>query len=119
MPPTEPPIVQLTSPANGSELDISTLDVTGTARGEGLLPVATIRIEWLRPPEQSTAPVFTSTVALTGTVAANRFITLHPGHKDTGYAYYLIAVSNYNKISDTKRDQSATSTASLPSRRLI
>jgi outer membrane protein assembly factor BamD len=44
-------------------------------------------------------------------VAANRFITLHPGHKDTGYAYYLIAVSNYNKISDTKRDQSATKQA--------
>lgn len=41
-------------------------------------------------------------------VAANRFLTLHPGHKDAGYAYYLIAISNYNKINDTKRDQSAT-----------
>lgn len=41
-------------------------------------------------------------------VHANRFITLHPGHKDAGYAYYLIAISNYNKISDTRRDQSAT-----------
>ena len=44
-------------------------------------------------------------------VAANRFITLHPGHKDAGYAYYLIAVSNYNKINDTKRDQTATKQA--------
>lgn len=43
--------------------------------------------------------------------ASNRFITLHPGHRDAGYAYYLIAVSNYNKISDTKRDQSATKAA--------
>ena len=41
-------------------------------------------------------------------IAANRFITLHPGHRDAGYAYYLIAISNYNKIADTKRDQSAT-----------
>jgi outer membrane protein assembly factor BamD len=41
-------------------------------------------------------------------VAANRFITLHPGHKDAGYAYYLVAMSNYNKIQDTKRDQTAT-----------
>ena len=41
-------------------------------------------------------------------VAANRFITLHPGHKDTGYAYYLVAISNYNRITDTKRDQTAT-----------
>ncbi len=44
-------------------------------------------------------------------IAANRFITLHPGHKDAGYAYYLIAISNYNKISDTKRDQTSTKAA--------
>lgn len=44
-------------------------------------------------------------------VAANRFLTLHPGHKDAGYAYYLIAISNYNKINDTKRDQSSTKKA--------
>ena len=44
-------------------------------------------------------------------VAANRFITLHPGHRDAGYAYYLIAVSNYNRIADTKRDQTATKQA--------
>lgn len=40
--------------------------------------------------------------------AANRFITLHPGHRDTGYAYYLIAICNYNQISNTKRDQAQT-----------
>ena len=44
-------------------------------------------------------------------IAANRFVTLHPGHRDSGYAYYLIAVSNYNKIADTKRDQTATKQA--------
>ena len=43
--------------------------------------------------------------------AANRFITLHPGHKDTPYAYYLIALSDYNRISDIRRDQSATQKA--------
>jgi len=43
--------------------------------------------------------------------ACNRFITLHPGHKDAPYAYYLIALSNYNRISDTKRDQRATQQA--------
>jgi outer membrane protein assembly factor BamD len=41
-------------------------------------------------------------------IAANRFITLHPGHRDAGYAYYLIAVCQYNKMSNTKRDQTAT-----------
>ena len=43
--------------------------------------------------------------------ACNRFITLHPGHKDAPYAYYLIALSNYNRINDTKRDQRATQQA--------
>lgn len=40
--------------------------------------------------------------------AATRFITLHPGHKDAPYAYYLIALSNYEQIIDIKRDQTNT-----------
>ena len=43
--------------------------------------------------------------------AANRFITLHPGHKDAPYAYYLIALSNYTRINDTKHDQTTTQKA--------
>ena len=43
--------------------------------------------------------------------ASNRFITLHPGHKDTPYAYYLIALSNYERIVDVKRDQTNTQKA--------
>jgi outer membrane protein assembly factor BamD len=43
--------------------------------------------------------------------AAQRFITLHPGHKDAPYAYYLVALSNYEQISDVKRDQTATQKA--------
>ncbi len=43
--------------------------------------------------------------------AANRFITLHPGHKDAPYAYYLIALSNYERIVDVKRDQTNTQKA--------
>jgi outer membrane protein assembly factor BamD len=43
--------------------------------------------------------------------AANRFITLHPGHKDAPYAYYLVALSNYARIADVKRDQTATKKA--------
>jgi outer membrane protein assembly factor BamD len=40
--------------------------------------------------------------------SAQRFITLHPGHKDAPYAYYLVALSNYERILDVKRDQSQT-----------
>ncbi|MEI7599041.1 MAG: outer membrane protein assembly factor BamD [Aestuariivirga sp.] len=43
--------------------------------------------------------------------AANRYITLHPGGKDVGYAYYLAAVCNYDQIANTKHDQSSTKKA--------
>jgi outer membrane protein assembly factor BamD len=40
--------------------------------------------------------------------AGKRFIALHPGHKDAPYAYYLVAISEYEQISDVRRDQSRT-----------
>jgi outer membrane protein assembly factor BamD len=43
--------------------------------------------------------------------AAQRFLTLHPGHKDAPYAHYLTAVSYYDQINDVKRDQTATAKA--------
>lgn len=43
--------------------------------------------------------------------AADRFISLHPGHKDTAYAYYLKAICEYEQISDIRRDQSRTEKA--------
>jgi outer membrane protein assembly factor BamD len=43
--------------------------------------------------------------------SANRFITLHPGHRDSAYAYYLTAISQYEQISDVRRDQSAAQKA--------
>ncbi len=45
--------------------------------------------------------------------AARRFVTLHPGHTDAAYAYYLIAISHYEQISDVRRDQSETEKALL------
>jgi outer membrane protein assembly factor BamD len=44
-------------------------------------------------------------------LAAQRFLSLHPGNKDAPYAYYLIAVSNYEQISDVRRDQKSTEKA--------
>ena len=38
----------------------------------------------------------------------DRFIELHPGHRDIGYAYYLKAISFYKQISDVGRDQKMT-----------
>jgi outer membrane protein assembly factor BamD len=44
-------------------------------------------------------------------LAAQRFVQLYPGNKDTPYAYYLIAISHYEQISDVGRDQRATQQA--------
>ncbi len=44
-------------------------------------------------------------------LSARRFLSLHPGHRDAPYAYYLIAVSYYEQISDVLRDQEMTELA--------
>lgn len=42
---------------------------------------------------------------------AQRFLSIHPGNKDAPYAYYLIALSYYEQISDVTRDQKITEQA--------
>lgn len=41
----------------------------------------------------------------------DRFISLHPGHKDIAYAYYLRGLCYYEQITDVGRDQSITQNA--------
>jgi outer membrane protein assembly factor BamD len=41
----------------------------------------------------------------------NRFIQLHPGHRDIAYAYYLRSLCYYEQIVDSQRDQKGTETA--------
>jgi outer membrane protein assembly factor BamD len=43
--------------------------------------------------------------------SAQRFLSIHPGNKDAGYAYYLVALSYYEQISDVSRDQKVTDQA--------
>ena len=43
--------------------------------------------------------------------SAERFLSIHPGNKDAPYAYYLIAISYYEQISDVQRDQKITQQA--------
>ena len=45
--------------------------------------------------------------------SARRFLSIHPGNKDAPYAYYLIALSYYEQISDVQRDQSITEQARI------
>jgi len=44
-------------------------------------------------------------------ISAQRFIALHPGNPDVGYAYYLVALSFYEQITDVARDQRTTERA--------
>lgn len=43
--------------------------------------------------------------------SAQRFLSIHPGNKDAGYAFYLIALCYYDQISDVARDQKDTQQA--------
>jgi len=43
--------------------------------------------------------------------SAQRFLSIHPGNKDAPYAFYLIALSYYEQISDVERDQRITQQA--------
>ncbi|MFB0611221.1 outer membrane protein assembly factor BamD [Aurantiacibacter poecillastricola] len=43
--------------------------------------------------------------------SASRFLSIHPGNADAPYAYYLIAISYYEQISDVERDQAITERA--------
>ncbi len=43
--------------------------------------------------------------------SAQRFLSIHPGNKDAAYAYYLIALCNYEQITDVTRDQRMTLSA--------
>ncbi|MGB3738415.1 MAG: outer membrane protein assembly factor BamD [Pontixanthobacter sp.] len=45
--------------------------------------------------------------------SAQRFLSIHPGNKDAPYAYYLIALSYYEQISDVQRDQKITDQARI------
>jgi outer membrane protein assembly factor BamD len=45
------------------------------------------------------------------TESARRFLAIHPGNRDAPYAYYLIALSYYEQITDVERDQTTTKQA--------
>ncbi len=44
-------------------------------------------------------------------LSAQRFLSIHPGNKDAPYAYYLVAISYYEQITDVTRDQKVTQQA--------
>ena len=55
----------------------------------------------------------------TAIVALDRFIELHPAHRDVPYAYYLKGLCYYEQISDVARDQQMTAKAQQTMQELI
>ena len=51
--------------------------------------------------------------------ALDRFIDLHPGHKDAAYAWYLKGLSYYEQISDVARDQFMTQASLIAFENLV
>jgi outer membrane protein assembly factor BamD len=67
---------------------------------------------WARRAQLMSAFSYYVTRDYTKTVqSAQRFLSIHPGNKDAAYAYYLIALSYYEQISDVTRDQKVTKQA--------
>jgi hypothetical protein len=75
--PTEAPVVQLTQPINGIDVDIPgdipRLDIEGTVAGEGLTPQITVTVGFKRPPESATLPPLTLVLDLIGTGTTRHF----------------------------------------------
>ena len=80
--PTEAPVVQLTQPVNGINVDIPNdiprLDIAGTVTGDGLPSQVTVTVGFKRPPESANLPPLTLVLDLTG-IGTTRQFTLQGG----------------------------------------
>lgn len=75
--PTEAPVIQITQPVNGIDVDIPgdipRLQVEGTVTGEGLPAQVTVTLGFKRPPESASLPPLTLVLDLTGTGTTRQF----------------------------------------------
>ncbi|HNO77984.1 MAG TPA: hypothetical protein PKN33_07970 [Phycisphaerae bacterium] len=71
-PPLLAPVIVITTPEDGVDLDVDTLEIAGTVSGEGLLSPVRMTLDYRLPPESS-APPFTSALSLTGTGTERQF----------------------------------------------
>ena len=70
-PPKERPVVKITSPPNGADLDVSTIDLAGTVTGDGLLSPVNVVIESLQQSGPNDQPL---QIALTGSGTTKHFL---------------------------------------------
>jgi hypothetical protein len=76
-PPPTQPVVMITQPIDGINVDIPgdipKLDIAGTVTGDGLLSRVTVTIAYKRPPESATLPPLTLELDLTGSGTTRQF----------------------------------------------
>jgi len=73
--PTTPPTVDISSPADGELLDVSSLLIEGTVTGVSLFPTAKIIVKFGLPPDSTAGPL-TISVPLAGTGTTRTFSQL-------------------------------------------
>jgi hypothetical protein len=77
--PTQPPVVQLTQPINGINIDspgdIPKIDIAGMVTGDGLLSTVTVTVAYRLPPESTALPL-TLVLSLTGTGTTRQFMLM-------------------------------------------
>jgi hypothetical protein len=75
--PTEAPVVQITQPVDGINVDIPgdipRLEIAGTVTGDGLPSYVTVTVGFKRPPESANLPPLTLVLELTGTGTTRQF----------------------------------------------
>lgn len=99
--PTQPPVVTILSPANGVDRDLEQFDISGTVTGDGLLSPVTLTVASLRPPEQSSAPPFTSQVDLVGTGTSRTFALAISGNAPLGPITVAASATNTGGLTGT------------------
>lgn len=92
-PPATAPVVQITSPVNGSAIDSERVDLLGTVTGDGLLSPVFFTMEETRPPG-NTAPPFRSAMELTGTGTTRNFAQPNFGILPLGPITFRVEAEN-------------------------
>jgi hypothetical protein len=93
--PSMPPVVRITQPVEGANVGTSRIDIAGTVAGEGLVSPVKLTVTWMRPPEESAAPLFTSDLSLTVTGTSGQF-SLPGGFNDPPLGPITITVTAGN-----------------------
>jgi hypothetical protein len=97
-PPKKRPVVKITSPPNGANLDLSTIDLAGTVTGGGLLSPVNVVIQSLQQAGLNDLPL---QIALTGSGSTKHFLQSAFGVVPLGPVTVRVAAQNTGALTGT------------------